>query len=40
MKLTKITLNPSPVLGFQIETLTQTKLMCEKHENVSFTEMR
>ena len=32
MKLTKITLNPSPVLGFQIETLTQTKLMCEKHE--------
>ena len=32
MKLTKITLNPSPVLGFQIETLTQTELMCEKHE--------
>ena len=32
MKLTKITLNPSPVLRFQIETLTQTKLMCEKHE--------
>ena len=32
MKLAKITLNPSPVLGFQIETLTQTELMCEKHE--------
>ena len=32
MKLTKITLNPSPVLEFQIETLTQTKLTCEKHE--------
>ena len=32
MKLTKITLNPSPVLGFQIETLARTKLTCEKHE--------
>ena len=30
MKLTKITLNPSPVLGFKIETLAPDKINVRK----------